>query len=49
MSEQSEQDALATFESEVKKNYRWNFTAMHLDWVFFQAGIDLPPKNWSSY
>ena len=45
MPKQSEQDALVTFEGEVKKNYRWNFSAILLEWVFFYTGMSFASLN----
>ncbi len=45
MSKQLEQAGLVTFEDEVKRNYRWNFTVNLLDWVFFSMGMSFVSLN----
>ena len=45
MSKQLEQAGLVTFEDEVKRDYRWNFTANLLDWVFFSMGMSFASLN----
>ncbi len=45
MSKQSEQDALVTFEDEVKRNYRWNFNVNLLGWTFFLMGNSFASIN----
>ncbi len=45
MSKQSEQTALAKFDDEVKRDYRWNFTVMLLDWIFFSMAMSFASVN----
>ncbi|MQY59084.1 MAG: hypothetical protein GH144_05685, partial [Clostridia bacterium] len=45
MSKQLEQAGLVTFEDEVKRDYRWNFTVNLLDWVFFSMGMSFASLN----
>ena len=45
MSQQLEQAGLVTFEDEVKRDYRWNFTVNLLDWVFFSMGMSFASLN----
>lgn len=45
MSEQSEQTLLLRFNDEVKSDYRWNFTAYLLTWVFFVIGMSFVSLN----
>lgn len=45
MSKQLEEAGLVTFEDEVKRDYRWNFTANLLDWVFFSTGMSFASLN----
>lgn len=45
MSKSSEQIALAKFDEEVKKHYRWNFTANLMDWTLFFMGMGFVSVN----
>lgn len=45
MPKQLEQAGLVTFNDEVKRNYRWNFTVNLLDWVFFSMGMSFVSLN----
>ncbi len=45
MSKQLEQAGLVTFDDEVKRNYRRNFTAYLLAWIFFTTGMSFVSLN----
>jgi len=45
MGKQSEQTALAKFDDEVERDYRWNFAVNLLDWVFFSMGMSFASLN----
>lgn len=45
MSKSSEQIALARFDGEIKKHYRWNFTANLMDWTLFFMGMGFVSVN----
>lgn len=45
MSKQSEQAGLVTFDDEVKRDYRRNFTVYLLTWVFFTIGMSFVSLN----
>ncbi len=45
MSKQLKQAALVTFDDEVKRDYRWNFTVNLLTWVFFVMGMSFVSLN----
>ena len=45
MSKSSEQIALARFDEEVEKHYRWNFTANLMEWTLFWMGMGFVSVN----
>jgi len=45
MSKSSKEIALARFNEEVKKDYRWNFTANIMDWTLFFMGMGFVSVN----
>lgn len=45
MNKSSKEIALARFDEEVKKHYRWNFTANFMDWTLFSMGMGFVSVN----
>jgi len=45
VSNSSKEIALARFDEEVKKDYRWNFTANLMDWTLFWMGMGFISVN----